>query len=196
MVFDSITSFFLFFVRTSGLRKRRGRNGSRRTVSIKYGGVMCGLCAHSRGTGGFLRLGAARCAARARRSATGRLVRFADPCSGSAERRPLASDQRERLPQFRAGARTGSRAVAAAERRQGQATNGSGLFSSARERELPVRQGPPSRPAVRTQARRQRLSDRTRRFRRYARTRRNRRGQEIHTGGRFPGPKSYTTNWA
>ena len=94
--------------------------------------------------------------------------------------RPLASDQRERLPQFRAGARTGSRAVAAAERRQGQATNGSGLFSSARERELPVRQGPPSRPAVRTQARRQRLSDRTRRSRRYARSRRNRRDRLSH----------------
>ena len=112
----------------------------------------------------------------------------------------MASDQRERLPQFRAGARTGSRAVAAAERRQGQATDGSGLFSSAREREpgtapSPSREARPAR-TVRIQARRQRLSDRTRRSRRYARSRRNRRGQEIHTGGRFPGPKSYTTNWA
>ena len=40
-----------------------------------------------------------------------------------------SSDQRERLPQFRAAARTGSGAVAAA-----------------RQREPPVRQGPPTRP--------------------------------------------------
>ena len=77
------------------------------------------------GTGGFLRLGAPRCGSRARPDALRRRVRFAGYCAlvrpavgpvapngrGAPKK---ASDQRERLPQFRAGARTGSGAVAAA----------------------------------------------------------------------------------
>ncbi len=76
------------------------------------------------GTGGFLRLGAPRCGSRARPNALRRRVRLAVYCASV-------------IP-----AVSGRLWPMGAERRRRQATNGSDYRSSARQREMPVRQGP------------------------------------------------------
>ena len=70
------------------------------------------------GTGGFLRLGAPRCGSRARPDASRRRVRFAGYCASvtGAERRRRQATNGSDSFKFRAAARTGSGAVAAAPR--------------------------------------------------------------------------------